>query len=179
MTFIEGQKCALLPTGSSSRHDLEAITFVSFQMKSKQASLVGQMRYKAADGTRSRVGPQAVGQRVLFAQLLKLNRIPDLGEPSRPVAKRRKLEAPRAESPVSSQEEGGAEASSEEACPADAAGASQDAGSNSDEGAVEEDTAAAGKRAETGRNRESRMKRDRADESAVEEDTAAAGKRVR
>ena len=176
LTFIQGEKCALLPTDCNSKHDLETVTFKSFQLTSNHASAIGRMRYKIADGTYGNVNPQAVGQRVLFAQLLNLNRIPELAESSQRVAKRRKLEASYTESHVSCQE-GGAEASSEEACPAAAvggskAGASQDAGSGNDDSAVEEDTAAAEKRAVTDKNRERRKKRDQAAIEAVSGSTA-------
>ena len=107
LTFVKGQTCALLPTGCKGRDDVETVTFRSFQLEGKQASAVGRMRYKSMDGTHGKVEPQAVGERVLLAQLLNLNRVSELAGTSQHVAKRRKLEAAHAESLVSSQEEGG------------------------------------------------------------------------
>ena len=161
MTFISGEECALLPTGCKGRDDVETVTFMGFQLDSTKASAIGRMRYKSANGTHGKVEPQAVGDRVLFAQLLNLNQVSELAGASQPVAKRRKLEAANVESPVSSQEEGGAEDSSEEACQAGAAGGSH-AGVSKDPGnldryldgsAAGEDAAAAGKRVRTDKDR--------------------------
>ena len=63
----------------------------------------------------------------------------------------------------------GADDSSEEACPAKAAGASKDAGSDADDSAVEEDTAKAGRKGgRTDKDRERRRKRDAAAAKACE-----------
>ena len=141
---------------------------MSFQLESKQeagskqaARDIGRMRYKAADGTHGKVQPQAVGQRVLYAQLLNLGRIPELAEASQPAAKRRKLEAAPADSPVSSQEKG----SAEEGRPAEAAGGSnaqarRDAGDDAASSSAEEEAAAAGKRLVNDKEKKLQKKRD-------------------
>ena len=104
MTFIPGERCTLLPAGCKSKQQLEMVIFMSFQLVSKQASAIGRMWYKVADGTHGKVEPQAVGERILLAQLLHLNRVPEPPEEPQPAAKRRKLEAAHADSHASSQE---------------------------------------------------------------------------
>ena len=54
------------------------MTFMSFQMDSEKKSPVGMVRYKSAEGKHRVMGPAAIKEHLLYAQLLHYNRVSEL-----------------------------------------------------------------------------------------------------
>ena len=148
---------------------------MSFQMDSNKTAPVGLMRYKNAEGKHRAMKPGAVGQHLLYAQLLQSNCVPEPALPSmaEPAAKRPRR-ALRQIAVTSNQQEAGsarasiaqnrsAEGAADECTPVPAvpilAEGRHSGGSNDAEHGQE--TAAQEKRVAPQAEKEARKKRDR------------------